>query len=135
MTINLADIRFAGPYSRFDFLDHRPGVWAILDGRAEPPIAAGTAEDMRDALTDHPDREHWSEDCERPSVAVFYSPRESHRERVLEAIRAEYGLTPLAPAQSVDAVGRPEESAPPPVRAERPDRRKAGDSGQVRAVS
>jgi len=135
MTINVADIRFGGPYSRFDFLEHRPGVWAILDGRTLPPIAAGTAEDMHDALADHPDRERWSEDCERPSVAVFYSPRESHRVRVLEAIRGEYELPTRAAVESVDSVDRPEESGAPPVPSERPERRKSGDSGQVRAVS
>jgi hypothetical protein len=136
MTITLADTRFSGPYSRFDFLDHRPGVWAVLDGRSLPPIAAGAAEDVHEALGEHPDRDRWGEDCQRPSVAVFYTLQETRRERLLASMRDEYGLRPVQ-AEEGEAVLLPRESSAPPVPSERPDRERAesGDSGQVRAVS
>lgn len=92
MTIAVADTQFRGPYSRLEFLDDRPGVWVVMDGRDPPPLVAGTAQEVRRAVRDHPRRPRWTRRCERPSVAVFYSPLQARRQRILRRLREKYEL-------------------------------------------
>lgn len=109
MTIAVGDTRFRGPYSRIDMLEHRAGVWAVMDGRDPPPLAAGASEDVLQAVKDHPSRSCWSRRCRQPSVAVFYAPLADQRERVLRALRSRYELPCLADGTTMPAP-RPEEA-------------------------
>lgn len=103
MTIAVADKQFRGPYSRLEMLEDRPGVWVVTDGRSMPPVAAGAAEDVRQAVTGHPARARWTRRCERPAVAVFYCPLEARRERLLRELRGRYELPCLADGVTLPA--------------------------------
>lgn len=109
MTIAVGDTRFRGPYSRIDMLEHRAGVWAVMDGRDPPPLAAGASEDVLQTVREHPSRSCWSRQCRRPSVAVFYAPLADQRERVLRALRSRYELPCMADGATLPAP-RPEEA-------------------------
>lgn len=114
MTISVGDVQFRGPYSKLAMLEHRPGVWAVLDGRAVPPLAVGGTEDVRRAVEDHPARACWSRRCDRPAVAVFYSPLPQQRERLVRKLRAAYELPCLSDGVTLPAP-RTGAGAPVPV--------------------
>lgn len=92
MAIGVADLNFSGPYRHPGVLAHRPGVWVVLDGRSLPPVAAGMAHDVREAVEDHPDRSTWDSCCDVPSVAVFYTGVDDNQERILQAVRQQFDL-------------------------------------------
>lgn len=103
MPITVGDFRFRGPYSRMAMLENRAGVWAVLDGRNLPPVAAGAAEDVRAAVEDHPARACWTRRCDCPAVAVFYSPMEPRRQRLVRALRGAYELPCLSDGVTLPA--------------------------------
>lgn len=103
MPITVGDYRFRGPYSRLAMLEDRPGVWAVLDGRSVPPVAVGASEDVREAVEGHPARACWTRRCDRPAVAVFYSPMESRRERLVRELRGRYELPCLSDGVTIPA--------------------------------
>lgn len=107
MTIAVGDLQFRGPYSNLAMLENRPGVWAVLDGRDVPPVAVGSAEDVRRAVEDHPGRRCWGRRCDRPAVAVFYSPLDARRERLVRRLRGAYELPCLSDGVTLPAP-RPE---------------------------
>lgn len=112
MPITVGDFRFRGPYSSLAMLEPRPGVWAVLDGRSVPPVAVGAAEDVRSAVQNHPARTCWMRRCERPAVAVFYSPSRARREHLLEKMRTEYELPCLEHGATLPAPGVDEGALP-----------------------
>lgn len=103
MPITVGDYRFRGPYSRLAMLEGRPGVWAVLDGRSVPPVAVGTAENVREAVEDHPARACWTRRCARPAVAVFYSPMGARRQRLVRELRGRYELACLSDGVTLPA--------------------------------
>lgn len=103
MPITVGDFRFRGPYSRLAMLEPRPGVWAVLDGRAVPPVAVGAAEDVRSAVQSHPARACWTRRCDRPAVAVFYSPMRARRERLVQKLTETYELPCLEHGTTLSA--------------------------------
>lgn len=116
MPITVGDYRFRGPYRRVAMLEERPGVWAVLDGRKVPPVAAGSAEDVRTAVEEHPARACWTRRCDRPAVAVFYSPMDDRRQRLLRELRGRYELPCLSDGVTLPAPripsSRPADSPP-----------------------
>lgn len=115
MPITVGELMFRGPYSKTAMLEHRPGVWAVLDGRESRPVAAGAAEDVKRAVESHPARPCWTRRCERPAVAVLYSPRAPRRRRLVRRLRGEYELPCLS-----DGVTLPAPRLPDPGPAVRP---------------
>lgn len=115
MPITVGDYQFRGPYSRLAMLEDRPGVWAVLDGRSVPPVAAGAAEDVRKAVEDHPARACWTRRCDRPAVAVFYSPLGGRRERLVRELRGRYELPCLSDGVTLPAprIHEPRDAARP----------------------
>lgn len=110
MTIAVGDVQFRGPYSKFQMLEDRPGVWAVLDGREVPPLAVGSAEDVRHAVESHPARKRWTRRCERPAIAVVYNPLPDRREDLVRRLRRSYELPVVSdgvtlPAPSFDGDG------------------------------
>lgn len=103
MPITVGDFQFRGPYSRLAMLEPRPGVWAVLDGRTVPPVAVGNAEDVRTAVENHPARRCWTRRCDRPAVAVFYSPMRARRERLVRELRGAYELPCLGHGATLPA--------------------------------
>lgn len=103
MPITVGNFRFRGPYSRMAMLEKRPGVWAVLDGRSLPPVAVGAAEDVRAAVEGHPSRACWSGRCDRPAVAVFYSPMKPRRRRLVRELIGAYDLPCLSDGVTLPA--------------------------------
>lgn len=125
MPITVGDFQFRGPYSSLAMLESRPGVWAVLDGRRVPPVAAGTADDVRTAVENHHARACWTRRCERPAVAVFYCPRRGRREDMLRKLRSAYELPCLTDGATLPSPRFPQEPAAATPREEAADTRVA----------
>lgn len=119
MTISVADLQFRGPYSRIEMLDDRPGVWVVLDGRKLPPVAAGAADEVARAVRGHPARSCWARRCDRPSVAVFYTPLDARRRGVLGQLRSAYALPCLSDGVTLPVPTAAEAPLPEPGRGAR----------------
>lgn len=91
-TITIADYAFDGPYTYASLLTARAGVWAVLDGRSLPPVDAGTAEDIREAVESSDRYECWRERCERITYAALSVPDPDLRSELLERVADQYAL-------------------------------------------
>lgn len=91
-TISIAEYSFDGPYTFASLLDDRPGVWAVLDERSLPPVDAGEAENVREAVESSDRYECWREHCDPITYAGFLVPSPSRRAEVLGELAESYDL-------------------------------------------
>lgn len=91
-SITLAGHAFDGPYTYASLLPEKPGVWAVLDGRDLPPVDAGAAENLREAVETSDRHDCWRQRCERISYAGMGVPDAAHRAEILERMVEAYDL-------------------------------------------
>lgn len=100
MSILIGELEFDGPFFNMDDLSDEPGIFAILIKGADDfeLLEMDDAEQIRESLFAHPDRESWSELTSEVAVAVHYTSDITSEERreIKEALEVEFDLDLLS---------------------------------------
>jgi len=96
MSILIGELEFDGPFHNIDDLSDEPGIFAVLVKASDEfeLLEMDDADQVRESLFAHPERDNWNSLESEIAVAVHYTSDISSDERreIKEALEIEFDL-------------------------------------------